>query len=63
MDKLENSLKQNLIFCLQGKALDVAIDLRKNSKTYGKVFQKILSSKNLIGLFNPKRFHPWCGYF
>ena len=25
---------------MQGKALDLAIDLRKNSKTYGKVFKK-----------------------
>ncbi len=45
-----------LIYCLQGKALDVAVDLRKNSKTFGKVFQKILSSKNLIGLLIPKGF-------
>ncbi len=44
------------ICCLQGKALDVAVDLRKNSKTYSKVFQKIISSKNLTGLLIPKGF-------
>ena len=44
------------IYCLQGRALDVAVDLRKNSRTYGKIFQKILSSKNLTGLLIPKGF-------
>ena len=34
----------------------LAVDLRKNSKTYGKVFQKIVSSKNLTGLLIPKGF-------
>ena len=30
---------------LKGKVLDVAVDLRKNSKTYGKHFKIILSEK------------------
>ena len=45
-----------LIFCIKGKALDVAIDLRKRSKTFGKVFKKIISSKNLLAVHIPKGF-------
>ena len=45
-----------IIYCIKGKALDVAIDLRKNSKTFGKVFKKIISSKNLLGVLIPKGF-------
>ena len=45
-----------LIFCIKGKALDVAIDLRKKSKTFGKVFKKIISSNNLLAVHIPKGF-------
>tara|TARA_B100000767_G_C19730889_1_gene521631 strand:- start:408 stop:932 length:525 start_codon:yes stop_codon:yes gene_type:complete len=45
-----------VIYCIQGKALDIAIDLRKNSKTFGKIFKKIISSKNLLGVLIPKGF-------
>ena len=31
---------------LKGKILDCVIDLRKNSKTFGKIFKIILSEKN-----------------
>ncbi len=48
--------QSKLIYCIQGKALDIAIDLRKNSKTYGKIFKKIISSKNLLGILIPKGF-------
>ena len=41
---------------LKGKVLDVAVDLRKNSKTYGKHFKIILSEKNGKHLFVPKGF-------
>ena len=34
---------------LKGKILDVVIDLRKKSKTYGKTFKIILSKKNALG--------------
>ena len=44
------------IICIEGKALDVAIDLRKKSKTYGKVFKKIINSKNLLAVYIPKGF-------
>ena len=41
---------------LKGKILDVVIDLRKNSKTFGKVFKIILSKKNALGLYVPAGF-------
>ncbi len=45
-----------LIICVKGKILDIAIDLRKKSKTYGKVFKKIINSKNLLAVYIPKGF-------
>ena len=41
---------------LKGKVLDIAVDLRKNTKTYGKHFKIILSEKNGKHLFVPKGF-------
>ena len=41
---------------LKGKILDVVIDLRKGSRTFGKSFKIILSKKNAIGLFIPRGF-------
>ena len=41
---------------LKGKILDVVIDLRKRSKTFGKTFKIILSNKNALSLFIPKGF-------
>ena len=39
---------------IKGKIFDVAIDLRKNSKTFGKVYSCILSEKNTKSIFNKK---------
>ena len=48
---------------LKGKILDVVIDLRKNSKTFGKVFKIILSQKNALGLYIPAGFaHAYYSY-
>ena len=41
---------------LKGKILDVVIDLRKKSKTFGKSFKIILSAKNATSLYIPKGF-------
>ena len=41
---------------LKGKILDVVIDLRKDSKTFGKSFKIILSKQNAIGLYIPSGF-------
>ena len=45
-----------LVRCISGSILDVAVDLRKNSKTYGKSFSVELSSENNKQLFVPKGF-------
>ena len=45
-----------LVRCISGSILDVAVDLRKNSKTYGKSFSVELSSKNNKQLLVPKGF-------
>ena len=41
---------------LKGKILDVAVDLRKNSKTFGKTFKIMLSDRNCLGLYIPEGF-------
>ena len=46
---------------LKGKIYDVAVDLRKKSKTYGKYFSTILSDKNSTCLFIHAGFaHGFC---
>ncbi len=45
-----------LVRCVSGNILDVAVDLRTNSKTYGKYFSIELSSENNKQLFVPKGF-------
>ncbi|MDC0619199.1 dTDP-4-dehydrorhamnose 3,5-epimerase [Pelagibacteraceae bacterium] len=48
---------------VKGKILDVVIDLRKNSKTFGKTFKIILSKKNALGLYIPAGFgHAYYSY-
>ena len=41
---------------IKGKILDVAIDLRKNSETFGKYYKCILSEKNSISIYIPPGF-------
>ena len=45
-----------LVRCVSGKILDVVVDLRTNSKTYGTPFSIELSSENNKQLFIPKGF-------
>ncbi|MDC1064542.1 dTDP-4-dehydrorhamnose 3,5-epimerase [Flavobacteriaceae bacterium] len=45
-----------LVRCVSGNILDVAVDLRKTSKNYGKSFSIELSSENNKQLFIPKGF-------
>lgn len=48
---------------LKGKILDVVIDLRKNSKTFGHTFSIILSGMNAKGLYIPAGFaHAYYSY-
>ena len=44
------------ISVLKGKIFDVAIDLRKNSKTFGRVYKYILSEKNNTSIYVPPGF-------
>lgn len=45
-----------LIKVIRGKVLDVAVDLRKKSRTFGKYFSIELSDDNHLQLFIPKGF-------
>ena len=48
---------------LKGKILDCVIDLRKNSKTFGKIFKIVLSDKNCVSLYIPEGFaHAYFSY-
>ena len=50
------------ISALKGRVYDVAVDLRKNSKTFGKYFSCILSEKNSQSIYIPPGFaHGFCG--
>ena len=52
-----------LVTILKGKIFDCVIDLRKNSKTFGKYFSITLSEKNCTSLFVPKGFaHAYYSY-
>ena len=44
------------ISVLKGSILDIAVDLRKNSKTFGKHFKIILSQNNAKSIFIPPGF-------
>ena len=48
--------QSKLVRCVKGIVLDVALDLRKNSKTYGQFESRVLSSENKEQLFIPKGF-------
>ena len=45
-----------LVRVIQGKVLDVAVDLRKNSKTFGKYFAIELSATNKLQFLIPRGF-------
>ena len=45
-----------LVRVIKGSVLDVVVDLRKDSKTYGKHYKRILSDKNKEQLYIPKGF-------
>ena len=45
-----------LVRCIEGEVLDLAVDIRKNSKTYGQHVAVILSGENKRQLFVPRGF-------
>ena len=52
----EPHAQAKLVKVISGKVLDVVVDLRKGSKTYGKVYSKILDDQNHNMLFVPEGF-------
>jgi dTDP-4-dehydrorhamnose 3,5-epimerase len=48
--------QEKFVSVIKGKILDVAVDLRKNSKTFGKHYKVFLSDKNATSLFIPSGF-------
>jgi dTDP-4-dehydrorhamnose 3,5-epimerase len=45
-----------LVRCIQGEILDIAVDIRKNSLTFGQWVGEILSSENARQLYVPSGF-------
>ncbi|MEN3046367.1 MAG: dTDP-4-dehydrorhamnose 3,5-epimerase [Candidatus Hydrothermales bacterium] len=54
--QIEPKAQAKLIRCVKGEIFDVAVDLRKNSETFGKWEGVILSEKNKDMLFIPEGF-------
>jgi dTDP-4-dehydrorhamnose 3,5-epimerase len=48
--------QDKLIRVINGKILDVAVDIRKSSPTFGKYVSKILSAENKLQMWVPKGF-------
>ncbi|MGC8709981.1 MAG: dTDP-4-dehydrorhamnose 3,5-epimerase, partial [Thermoplasmata archaeon] len=48
--------QSKLVRCISGEIMDVAVDLRKNSVTFGKFAKVILSSENKDMLYIPEGF-------
>jgi len=51
--QVNKSRSFKLVTCLTGKILDVCIDLRKKSKTYLNIYDKLLDSKNYETILIP----------
>ncbi len=49
-------MQAKLVRCIRGKIYDVAVDIRKNSKTFGKWTGAILSEENKHMLYIPEGF-------
>ena len=45
-----------LVRCTRGRVLDVVVDIRKGSNTFGKSFCAVLSEENHLQLYIPKGF-------
>ncbi|GAA0538436.1 dTDP-4-dehydrorhamnose 3,5-epimerase [Chitinophaga japonensis] len=54
--QLEPYAQTKLVRALEGRIMDVAVDIRKGSPTYGKVFTIELSAENKLQLLVPKGF-------
>tara|TARA_E500000178_G_scaffold107336_1_gene107051 strand:- start:65 stop:595 length:531 start_codon:yes stop_codon:yes gene_type:complete len=57
------NIQAKYVNVIKGKILDIVIDLRKKSKTFGKTYSIVLSKKNALGLFIPPGFaHAYFSY-
>ncbi len=57
----DDAAHDKIIFCTDGEILDVALDIRKDSATYGQYVSMRLSFENNKALFIPKGFaHGFC---
>lgn len=54
--QLNPHAQSKLVRVVVGKVLDVVVDIRKGSPTFGKKFEIILSGENKIQLFIPRGF-------
>jgi len=52
----KNFPQDKLVRCINGEVFDVAVDLRRDSKTFGKWFGAVLSAENKKQFFIPKGF-------
>jgi dTDP-4-dehydrorhamnose 3,5-epimerase len=52
----KNNMQGKYLSVVKGKILDVVVDCRKNSKTFGKNYKIILSQKNSKSIFIPAGF-------
>ena len=52
----KNYLQAKLVRVIKGKVYDVAVDLRKDSKTYGEYYGIELTESNKLQFFIPKGF-------
>ena len=50
------SSQGKFVTAIKGRVFDIAVDLRKNSKTYGEYFSCILSEKNSNSIYIPPGF-------
>ena len=48
--------QSKIMYCIKGSILFIAIDLRKNSETYKKIFKTIITSKSKQIILLPKGF-------
>ena len=61
--QLKKSQQAKYVNVVKGKILDCVIDLRRRSKTYGKIFKIILSENNCLSLYIPEGFgHAYYSY-
>lgn len=54
--QMGDNAQAKLVRVVQGEVLDVAVDLRKGSSTFGKTYSIILNEENNFQLFIPKGF-------